>query len=346
MRTWRSCADPDRERSAEKPEETMDRRKALKSLAGISLCGLAAQAARAQSYPTRPVKMLVGFGVGGNGDVTVRIIAEKVSARLGQPWVVENRPSAGGIIASQVLLQSPADGYTLMLGASSNVAMAPSLFKSLSFDPARDFAPVSLVSKFGFLIAVNGASRIRTVAELIAEAKARPGGLSVGSLSVGSAPHIGVELFKSIAGIDMVTVPFKTSGDLAIAGRTNSVQVVLDTIPPLVTHFQGDALRPIAITSAERFPGLPNVPTALESGTKFEFMSWNGILAPKGTPEEVLDILNREVRAALQLPDVVEKYRLLGAVATGSTRQQFQSFIESEIVSWRRTLEIARIPTT
>lgn len=321
----------------------MKRRRLLQAMAGASILGAASPWSWAQSYPSRPIKLIIGFGAGGNGDVTMRIIAEKLAARLGQAWVVENRPGAGGILASQALLQSKPDGHTLMLGASSNMAMAPSLFKSLSFDPARDFSPVSLVAKFGFLLAVNAASRIKTIGDLIGQAKAKPGVLNVGSIAVGSAPHVGVELFKSVAGIDFVTIPFKNSGEVVAAALSNGVDAVLDTIPPLLPHFQSKALRPIAMTSAERFPGLPHVPTVLESGIDYEFTSWNGIVAPKGTPDDVLDLLNREIGAAVQLPDVIEKYRALGVVAASSSRREFQAYIESEIVKWRKALEIAKI---
>ena len=324
----------------------MSRRNAIRAGAGLTLGALWSPGARSQAYPARPVRILVGFGVGGNGDVTIRVVADKMASRLGQPWVIENRPSAGGVIASQSLLQSPPDGYTLMLAASSNVAMAPSLFNSLSFDPAKDFAPGGLVSRFGFLLAVNSSSGIRSVADLIAQAKARPGALNIGTTAVGAAQYIGTELLKAVAGIDIVPVPFKTSGDAAVALRSNHVQVIFDNIPPLMPHFQSGALRPIAMTSAERFPGLPDVPTVLESGLRYEFGSWNGLVAPRGTPDEVLELLNRELRSVVQLPDVVEKFRALGAVPATVSRAEFQRFIEDEIVFWRKTLDIARIPKT
>lgn len=323
-------------------EKYMKRRNFLRSAVLLG-AGSALQRAWAQAYPGRPIKIVVGFGAGGSGDVTMRIAAEKLAPRLGQSVVVENRPGAGGITAAQQVLQSKSDGYTLMLGASSNMAMLPTLFKNVPFDTSRDFAPVSLVAKFGFLIAVNSSLKIASVADLIREAKANPGKINIGSITIGSAPHVGVELFKSVAGIDCVTVPFKSSGEVVSAVRSGEVQVALDNIPPLLPHVQSGALRAIAMTTAARFPLLPDVPTVLESGLNYEMTSWNGIVAPKGTPTDILDLLNREVRAVVEMPDVIEKYRAIGVVATGSTRQEYQSLIDREIIAWRKILEIAKV---
>ncbi len=324
----------------------MQRRHLLQATATLPIWGALAPAAHAQAsgYPSRPVKIVVGFGAGGNGDVTVRIVAEKLAARLGQGFVVENRPGAGGLVAGQQVLQSPADGYTLMLGASSNMAMTPHLFSKLPYDTARDFVAVSMLAEFGFLIVVNDALPIRTVPELVAHARANPGKLNIGSIAVGSAPYIGVELFKAAAGIECTTVPFKNSGEVVAAARSGQVQLALDTIPPLQPHLQSGALRAIGVTTARRFPSLPDVPTVMEQGVPYEMTSWNGLVAPRGTPDEVLDLLNREIKAVLAMPDVAEKYRGLGVVPTWTTRQAYQDLIQREIEAWGRHLAVAKIP--
>ncbi len=324
----------------------MQRRQLIKASV-MPIAGALLPSARAQgAYPNRPVKILVGFAAGGNADVTVRIVADKLAVRLGQAFVVDNKPGAGGLVAGQQALQAPADGYTLMLGASSNMAMAPHLFSKMPYDTVKDFLPVSILAEFGLLLVANDSLPIRTVPELIAHARANPGKLNIGSLTVGSAPHIGVELFKVAAGIDCVTVPFKGSGEVVSAARAGDIQLAMDAIPPLQPHLQSGALRAIAVTSAKRFPSLPVVPTVAESGLKYEMTSWNSLVAPRGSPVEHLELLNREIKAVLEMPDVAEKFRNLGVVPAWSSRQAYQEFIQREVEGWGRKLAIAKIEKT
>ena len=323
----------------------MRRRRLLASGAALAMAGsVTARAQDPQPWPARPVRVLIGYGPGGLGDVTTRIVAEKLAERLGRPFVIENRPGAGGILASQMLMQAPADGYTLMMAATGNVAMTPSLFRTVPFDVQTDFAPACLTCLFGFAIVVKGDSPIRDVAALVTLAKQRPGTLNFGCVSVGSAQYVGTELFKSLAGVDAVTVPFRTTGEVIAALQSGAVQVAIEASASLLEQFGSGLLRPLAVTTAARSSLLPEVPTAREVGLpEYELTSWNGLVARTGTPQPVLDQLNAEMNAVLRLPEVRTRFRSLGVEPGGGTPQEYGALIRRDLAKWRDAIAVARI---
>jgi tripartite-type tricarboxylate transporter receptor subunit TctC len=323
-------------------------RKAWSRVAVVALGLLASSWTLAQSsaeaYPNRPVKIMVGYGPGGTGDLTVRLVAQQLVEKTGQAFVVDNRPSAGGIVASQVAQQATPDGYTLNFIAAGNFAMTPSLFKSLPFDPVKDFEMVSLIGTFGFALAVDSKSTITDTRGLIAQAKADPGKLFIGTISVGSAQFLAAEVFRSMAGIEATIVPYKTSADVVRALRAGDVQAIFETIAPVVPHVKAGTMRVLGVTEAQRFPGLPNVPTIAESGLpNYEIVGWNGIAAPARTPREVIARLNAEINAAVVQPDIRQKFLDLGVIARGNTPEQMTALLKKDIAWWRDVIEKAKI---
>ena len=298
----------------------------------------------ADNYPNRPVKIMVGYGPGGTGDLTVRLVAQKLVEKTGQPFVIDNRPSAGGIVASQVAQQAAPDGYTLNFIAAGNFAMTPSLFKSLPFDPVKDFEMVSLIGTFGFALAVDSKSSINDTRGLIAQAKANPGKIFIGTISVGSAQYLAAEVFRSMAGIEATIVPYKTSADVVRALRAGDVQAIFETIAPVIPHAKAGTMRVLGVTESQRFPSLPNVPTIAESGLpNYEIVGWNGIAVPARTPRDVINKLNAEINAAVVQPDLLQKFLDLGVIARGNTPEQMTSLLKKDIAWWRDVIEKAKI---
>jgi tripartite-type tricarboxylate transporter receptor subunit TctC len=300
-------------------------------------------AAFAQDYPTKPVKIIVGFAPGGVADVTVRIVAQKLSERLKQQFLVENRPSAGGIVAAEAVAKAPPDGYTLLLISNGN-AVSVSLFKKLSYDPVKDFAMVSEIGYFGLAIVVNNESKLKTVKDLIAEAKASPGKLTVGTIGIGSTQHLSAELFKSLAAVDLTVVPFKGSSEVLTALKGGDVQVWFEILAPVMAQVKGGGLRALAVTTQSRSSNLPDVPTVIESGVPgYEVASWNGIAAPAKTPQAVIDRLNKEINAVLALPDVKQRFAELGVVPQGGTPEELNGLLTKEIAKWKDVVAKAKI---
>lgn len=312
-------------------------------LAAVVLC-LGSAGAAGQAYPNRPVKIVLGYGAGGTGDIVFRIVAQKLGERLGQQFVIENRPSAGGIVASQLVAKAPPDGYTLIMVATGNFVMTPSLFKSLPFDALNDFDMVTQVAYFSFAFVVNADAPWRTVKDLIADAKANPRKLNVGTVSIGSAQYLAAEYFKSLAGIDITTVPYKNTGDVLSAVRSGSVQVGVETLGTITSHIRSGGLRAIAVTTTQRFPDMPDVPTVIESGLPgYDVSGWNGLAAPAKTPRAIVDRLNKEVNSVLALPDVQKRFLELGVVAKGGTPEQMKTILQQDTVLWRDVIEKAKI---
>jgi len=307
------------------------------------LAGVAASLS-AQGYPTRPVRLLVPFGPGGVGDITARVVAQKIGASLGQQIVVDNRPGAGGIVASEIVAKAAPDGYTLLLLNNAH-AVSMSLFKSLPYDTRRDFAPISSIATFSVVLLVNTDSPIRSVKDLIASAKASPGKLNVGTIQIGATQHLSSELFKSMAGVDMVHVPFTNTGAVLTGLRGGSVQVAFEFIAPVVGQVKAGALRALAVSTPSRFAGLPDVPTVQEAGVPgYEVMSWNGLGAPTGTPKAVINRLNQAVAGALAMPDVKQRFQELAVDTRPDTPEGFRKLVASEIVKWKAVIEKAGIP--
>jgi tripartite-type tricarboxylate transporter receptor subunit TctC len=319
-----------------------------RALCVLALLTLAVSAlpAAAQNYPTRPIKIIVPFGAGGVADITARVLARKMSETptRGQQVIGENRPGAGGIVASDAVAKADPDGYTLLLVSNGN-AVSATLFKSLPYDTVNDFAPVSTAGFFDLVLLVNGDSRIGTVAELIASAKANPTKFNIATINVGSTQNLSAELFRSMAGVEAPVVPFKGTPAVVTALRGNEVQAAFEILAPVMSQIKAGTLKAIAVTSNRRFAGLPNVPTVSEAGVSgYQSSSWNGISAPAKTPRPIIDRLNREINAAVSSPDVKQRLRELGVEARGSTPEGLKELLVAEIAKWRAVIERARIP--
>ena len=314
----------------------------MRTLLGFCFLACATLASAAEMYPSKPVRVVVPFGPGGVADVTIRVIAQKLGERMGQQFVVENKPGAGGIAAAQAVTQAKPDGYTLFL-VSNGTAVSASLFKSLPFDPVKDFAPVSTLAFFSLGIVVNGDGRMATLQDLVAAGKAGAK-LNAGTINIGSTQHLAAELFKSQTGVDLTIVPYKNSPDVVAALRAKDVQVAFEIVPPLLPQIRSGWTKALAVTGEQRFPGLPGVPTALESGLPgYKVTSWNGLCAPAGTPQPVVERLNKEINAIVTMPDVKQKLQDLGVEARGSTPDALERLLVAEIARWKEVVVRAKI---
>ncbi|HVJ23341.1 MAG TPA: tripartite tricarboxylate transporter substrate binding protein [Burkholderiales bacterium] len=300
--------------------------------------------ALAQSYPTKPVRIVVPFGPGGVADIVTRTIAPKLGEGLGQQVVVENLPGAGGIRASETVAKAEPDGHTLLLLTNGN-AVSQALFKSLPYDPVNDFSMVSTVGFFSMVIVTRPESQARTLKEAIAMAKANPGKMNIGTITPGGTQHLAGELFRSTAGIDALVIPHKTTGEVIIAARNGNVDLAVDFIAPLISQIKSGALRPLAVTAGKRFPGLPDVPTVIEAGVPgYDVASWNAIAAPAKTPRAVIERVHQELVKAVAAPDVQKRFAELGVDPRTSTPEALREFFVSESARWTRVVEAARIP--
>ena len=298
----------------------------------------------AQGYPTKPVRIVLPFGPGGVADITTRTIAPHLTSGLGQQVVVENMPGAGGIRAAETVARADPDGHTLLLLTNGN-AVSQALFKSLPYDPVNDFAMISTVGFFSMVIVSGVNSQAKTLQEVIAMAKANPGKLNIGTITPGGTQHLAGELFRSTAGIDALVIPHKTTGEVIIAARNGNVDLAVDFIAPLLSSIRSGALRPLAVTAGKRFPGLPEVPTVIESGVAgYDVASWNALAAPAKTPRAVIERLHQELAKALAAPDVQKRFAELGVEPRASTPEQLREFFISESRRWSRVVEAAKIP--
>jgi tripartite-type tricarboxylate transporter receptor subunit TctC len=306
---------------------------------------LAAQTASAQSiYPNRPVKILVGFTPGTAPDLAARILADRFAEVWGSPFVVENMPGAGSNIATDHVAKATADGYTLLMGGNSALVINPSLYETLPFDPLRDFAPISQVFIAANVLAVPSALPIKTVAELVALAKAEPGKLSYAHAGVGTSQHLAAELFKYMAHIDIAAVPYRGTTALMpdlLAGRVTLSFANIVNVVPLAREGK---LRALAITSIKRSALAPDLPTMAESGFPgFEAVPWFGLFAPAGTPKDVLDKLHGETVKLLAMPEVRKKFDELGLEPVGNTPVEFAAVIRKETPEWAKLIKDAGI---
>jgi tripartite-type tricarboxylate transporter receptor subunit TctC len=298
----------------------------------------------AQNYPTKPIHIMVGFGPGGVADLTCRVVAQKLSAQLGQQVLIENRPSAGGIVAADAVAKADPDGYNLLLMSNGN-AVSVSQFKTLPYDTIADFAPVSTLGFFDIAVITSSDSKIKSIKELLAYAKANPGKLNIGTINVGSTQHLSAELFKSMSGIDATIVPYKGSPDVLVALRGGDVQVSFDMLAPIMAQYKAHAVNVLAITSDHRFASLPDLPTVAESGVAgYNASSWNAIAAPAKTPQAIIDRLNKEINAALASAEVKGKLLELGVTARGGSPNDLKNLLVSDIKKWQGVIEKAKIP--
>ena len=301
------------------------------------------QIACAQNYPNRPVRLILPFGPGGVADVTARVVTEKLGEKLGQRFIIENMPGAGGITAARAVLSSATDGYTLAL-LSNGTAISVSLFKNLRFNPVTDFVPVSSMGYFDFILVTQAGSPYQTLADLIKAAKEKPGALNVGTINVGSTQNLSAQLFKSTAGVDVTIVPFRSSPDVLIALLRGDIQMAIENYTAVQSHISDKAVTAVSSSGLVRTSFLPDVPTVKEAGGgDFEARSWNAIFAPKGTPPEVIKTLNAALREVLEVPDLKKRALELGIEAKASTPEEIHARLKDDIAKWAKVIERAGI---
>jgi len=312
-------------------------RRSLLLAGGASLLGTTAFA---QAYPTRPVKFVVPFPAGGSNDIIARLLAQKLSERTGQQFIVENRGGAGGNIGAAAVAQSDPDGYTLLVTAPPPLTTNAALYQSLSFDPAKDFAPVSLVATVPIVLAVHPSVEARNVQELVALAKAKPKTIQFGSSGNGSTNHLAGELLKTMAGIDIVHVPYRGAAPAMNDLVAGHIPMMFDNMPAILPQVQAKRINAIAVAGATRASALPDVPTVAESGIPgFEAFSWFGVVAPARTPPEVLKKLEDEIAAILKLPDMRQRLADLGSEPGALGGAAFGTFLKEETVKWAKLIQ-------
>jgi len=321
----------------------LSRRLLVSGLAMAALFAAAPLQSAQAKWPERPIRLVLPFGAGGVADVTARIVAEKMSDKLGQRVVIENQPGPGGINAARTVVSAQPDGYTLGL-LSNGTAISVGLFNNLPFDPVKQFDMVSLIGTFDLVFVVDANSPYKSIEDFVKAAKAEPGKLNVGTIAVGSTQNLGAELFKSTADAPMQIVPYKNSPDIVVALLRNDVQLMVDFPPSIQGQVNDKKLRVLASSAAKRSPLSPDVPTVAESGVPgYDVSSWNGVFAPKGTPKEIIDALNKAINEAVAMPEVKEKFAALGVVAQGSTPDEVMKRLTDDIKKWDAVIAKAGI---
>jgi tripartite-type tricarboxylate transporter receptor subunit TctC len=312
----------------------------LSILAALALPGLAF----AQAYPAKPVRVLVGFAPGGGTDVVARVISQKLSEWWGQGVVVENRAGATGTIAAEIVAKSPADGYTLILGHVNSHAIAPNILSRLPYDPVRDFAPIAYVGYVPNVLVVHPSVPARSMKELIELAKAKPGVLNYASSGNGSTQHLAGEMFKLMAKIELMHVPYKGSGQAIGDLLAGVVSMNFDTMPPVIDHIKGGRLRALAISTPQRIAQLPDVPTFVEEGMSgFDVTNWYGFMAPRGTPREIVDKLNVDINKAMKEPDVRARLEQVGTQLRETRPDEFEAFMRAEVAKYAKLVKDANL---
>jgi len=313
---------------------------ALSMLATFSPWSLAQTAA---PYPAKPIRIIVPFAPGGGTDLTARLVGQRLSERFGQSVIIDNRPGAGTMLGTELALKSAPDGYTLMIASASH-AINPTLYRKVNYDPIRDFAPITLAISFPFVIAMHPAIPVRSVKELIAHARANPGRISYASSGTGATNHLAGELFKSMAGIDMLHVPYKGGGPAMNDAIGGQVSMIFGTVLETMPQVRAGRLRGLAVSSGKRAAFAPDLPTAAEDGLPgYDVTGWYAFLAPAGIDRGVLARLNQEMTGALDYPAVKEKLLALGAEPWPTSPQQAQTFIAAEVARWGTLIKGARI---
>ncbi len=303
------------------------------------LLAFCACAAAAQTYPSRQVRIVVPFAPGGGTDVAARVLAQKLTERVGQSFIVDNRPGASGIIGTEIVAKSAPDGYTLLVGSQTVMAVVPAMYGKLNYDTVRDFVPVIRIIDTPTLIAVHPSLPVKSIKELIALAKARPGQLSFGGAS-GGTPHMFGELFKTLARVDMLFVPYKGEGPAIIDTMGGQISMVFSNLPTVLPLAQGGKLRPLAVSSAQRVSGAPEIPTVAESGLPdYIANSWFGLYAPAATPREIVTKINTDATSALNVPEVKDRLAAQGMYVVANTPEQFAAFLKTEIPRWAKVVK-------
>lgn len=314
----------------------------LVKLLAAGLLGLATiTTAQAQAWPAKPVKLVVPYPPGGPTDIVARVVAQHLSEQTGQQFVVENKAGAGGNLGAEAVARSPADGYTLLVATTAH-AINMAMFKNLTYDVQRDFVPVSLLTQGPLVLVANPAFPGKSVTEVIAQARAKPGQLNYASSGNGQSTHLSAELFNSMAGVKLNHVPYKGSAPALTDVIAGQVPLMFDTMLSAMPFVKAGKLKAIAVTSPQRSPVAPDVPTVAESGLPgYEVFAWNGLFAPTGTPAAVLARLGDEMKKTLNLPEVKEKFALQGFAATYTTPEQGAAFVRAEVDKWARAVKLS-----
>lgn len=298
--------------------------------------------ARAETYPNRPVRIIVGFAAGGNFDIVARVIAERMAERLGQPVIVENRPGASSNIAAEAAIRSPADGYTVLLAGAVN-AINATLYDKLNFNFAADIAPVAGAVQFPNVMTVSASFPAKSVPEFIAYAKANPGKINHGSSGVGTSQHLAGELFKAAAGVSFTHIPYRGAPQALTDLLSGQVHVLFDALPPTMPHIKSGAVRALAVTTPMRSEALPDTPAIAEFLTGYEASGWNGFCVPKNTPAPIIETLNVAINESLRDPKVKARFADLGAMALGGSPDDFGKLIVRETEKWAHVIRAANI---
>lgn len=316
------------------------RRQALAWLGAAALPGFASAQGR---YPDKPIQLIVPFAPGGIADLTARAVAEAMGRRLGQPIVVDNRPSAGSIVATQAVATARPDGYTLLLMSNAN-AVSVGLFRKLPYDTQKGFAPISTLGYFDLGLFVPAGSRFASLKDVLDEARARPGKLNVGTIAVGSTQHLAAKLFETVAGVELLLVPYKASPAVLTALRGGEIDLAFEVLGPMLPQVRAGVVKALAVTSERRNPALPEAPTVAQAGLAgYDVASWNALAAPAGTPPEVVDTLNRVVREVLAAPEVPGQLGKLGVRTAASTPAELDRLLAAEIRRWGDVIRRAKI---
>ena len=305
---------------------------------------LATATARADDYPSRPIRLIVPYAAGGGADSVARIIAKRVSETIGQPIVIENRGGGGSIIGTELVKNAEPDGYTLLMGQSGPISINPAVYKNLPYDPLRDFAPITMTTDYPYIMVVNPALGVKTLSEFVALARSKPGGLNYGTTGVGAANHLVTELFDSKAGIKMAHIPYRGTALAVTDLLAGHVQMVFADPISALPYMAAGSLLALAVTSKERSPVAPDVPTISESGYPgFDAIGWHGILAPSGTPRAIVNRLNAEIAAALQDLQTKALLEKQAMQTVGNSPEAFASFIKQDIAIWKEVATEAKV---
>jgi tripartite-type tricarboxylate transporter receptor subunit TctC len=298
----------------------------------------------AADYPARPIKLVVPYAPGGGADGVARIVAKTVSESIGQPIVIENKGGAGAIVGTDLVAKAEPDGYTLLLGQSGPISINPAVYKSLPYDPQKDFAPISMTTAYPYILVVNADLPVKTLAEFVALAKAKPGTMNYGSTGVGAANHLVAELFNSKAGLKMTHIPYRGTA-LAVADCVaNNVTMVFGDPVSVLPHVNSGSLRALAVSSPQRSPVQPTVPTMAESGYPgVEAVAWHGIFAPAKTPQDIIDKLNTEIVKALKNPEIIDLLNKQAMSPVGSTQTEFAAFLKKDLATWKEVATMAKV---
>jgi tripartite-type tricarboxylate transporter receptor subunit TctC len=319
---------------------TLPRRQFLQLAAGVAVLPAVSTKANAQAYPSRPIRLIIGYTPGGSADLTARLMGQWLSERLGQPFVIENRPGGGTNIATEAVVRAPPDGTTLLLAAPAN-AINATLYDKLNFNFLRDIEPVAGIIRFPNVVVVNPSVPVKTIPELIAYAKANPGKLNMASSGNGSTIHMSGELFKMLTGTDMVHVPYRGGAPALTDMISGQVQVMFDNIPTCAEHVKSGKLRGLAVTSTTRSEVLPDLPTVADFLPGYEASAWYGIVAPKNTPPEIIDTLNKATNAVLADPAAKKRFAELGAILLPGSAADFGKLLADETEKWGKVVKFS-----